>query len=151
MEQTMDLARLTLSKLSGEHFLKVDAADSVSQVVDKLRDHQCAAAVFSVGEKWQVVSAEILPWLLLKGSEALQEPVSAVGQPLPTLNPHDGLDRLKEALGQSAWVATVAEGVPVSLLSWASWARFTARHRVASPYLFSPEWGRIPASVAQVK
>jgi len=151
MEQTMDLARLTLSKLSGEHFLRVDSADSIAKVVDKLRDHQCAAAVFSVGDSWQVVSAEILPLLLLKGPEALQEPVSAVGQPLPTLKPQDGLERLKEALGQSAWAATVADGNPVSLLSWASWARFTARYRVASPYLFSPEWGRVPASVAQVK
>jgi hypothetical protein len=150
MEQTLDLAKLTLGQLTGEHFLRVDASETLGQVVDKLRDHQCAAAIYPEGNEWRVVSAEILPELLLKGPETLQQPVSALAQPLHTLSLQDSLAHLHAALGRSTWVGAVREGVVVSLLHWTSWARFTARRRVASPYIFSPEWGRNEAPLAKV-
>ena len=150
MEQTLDLARLTVGQLTGEHFLRVEANETLGQVVDKLRDHQCAAAIYAEGNEWRVVSAEILPELLLKGPEALQQPVSALAQPLPTLTRQDSLTQLHTALGRSTWVGSVHDGAIVSLLHWTSWARFTALHRVARPYVFSPEWGRNEAPLTKV-
>ena len=141
MEQNLDLSKLTLGQITGEHFLRIGADESLAQVVDKLRDHQCAAAVYSDNGAWRVVSAEILPELLLKGPDALQQPVSALAQTLTTLAMGDSLAKLSEALHKSTWVGAVEGNEVKSLLHWTSWARFTAGHRVAKPYLFSPEWG----------
>lgn len=141
MEQNLDLSKLTLGKIAGEHFLRVTADESLAQVVDKLRDHQCAAAVFNHDGDWRVVSAELLPELLLKGPDALQQPVSALAQTLITLALSDSLANLADALQKSSWVAALDGTEIKSLLNWTSWARFTAGHRVAKPYLFSPEWG----------
>ncbi|MBS2039809.1 hypothetical protein JST97_32795 [bacterium] len=141
MEQNLDLAKLTLGQIAGEHFLRVQADESLAQVVDKLRDHQCAAAIYSDNGQWKVVSAELLPELLLKGPDALQQPVSALAQPLATLACNEPLSKLSGALEKNTWVGAVDGTEVKSLLHWTSWARFTARRRVAKPYLFSPEWG----------
>ncbi|MBX3167832.1 MAG: hypothetical protein KF760_10490 [Candidatus Eremiobacteraeota bacterium] len=151
MEQNLDLSKWTLGEIAGEHFLRVTADESLAQVVDKLRDHQCAAAIYSDNGAWRVVSAEILPELLLKGPDALQQPVSALAQPLMTLASSDSLSKLSEALQKNTWVGACHGGEVKSLLHWTSWARFTATHRVAKPYLFSPEWGSDQkASLAKV-
>jgi hypothetical protein len=151
MEQNLDLAKVTLGQIAGEHFLRVQADESLAQVVDKLRDHQCAAAVYCDNGQWKVVAAEILPELLLKGPDALQQPVSALAQPLAILALGDHADKLKTALDKNTWVGA-ADGAEVkSLFHWTSWARFTARRRVAKPYLFSPEWAsNQKASLANV-
>lgn len=141
MEQNLDLSKMTLGQISGEHFLRVTAEETLAQVVDKLRDHKCAAAIYSDGESWRVVSADLLPELLLKGPDALQQPVSALAQPLTTLTVQDSLAKLSEALGKSTWVGALDREQVASLLDWTSWARFTAGQRVAKSYLFSPEWG----------
>ncbi|MBN9415553.1 hypothetical protein ABS71_09370 [bacterium SCN 62-11] len=141
MEQNLDLSKLTLGQISGEHFLRVAADESLAQVVDKLRDHRCAAAVYNDNGSWRVVSADVLPELLLKGPEALQQPVSALAQPLTTLAVGDSLNKLSDALHKSTWVGALEGNEITSLLHWTSWARFTAGQRVAKPYLFSPEWG----------
>lgn len=151
MEQNLDLAKVTLGQIAGEHFLRVQADESLAQVVDKLRDHQCAAAIYSDNGQWKVVSAEILPELLLKGPDALQQPVSALAQPLLTLASSEPLSKLAGALEKHTWVAAIEGSEVKSLLHWTSWARFTARRRVAKPYLFSPEWGsNQKASLANV-
>ena len=143
MEQTLD-------QVMGEHFLRVEASESLAQVVDKLRDFECVAAVYSDGDDWKMVSAEILPDLLLKGGELLQQPVSALAQSLHTISPKAPVSGLHRALGQKSWVGYQKGGELVGLFNWASWARYTAAHRVASPYLFSPEWGREEAPLAKV-
>lgn len=148
MEQ--NLAKLTLGQITGEHFLRVEEGLTLAQVVGKLRDHQCAAAVYQEGDQWRVISADILPELLLRGTDLLQQPVSALAQPLTTLKASEPVEQLRSALNQSTWVGAVHEGTLVSLLHWTSWARFTAHRRVASPYLFSPEWGRNVVSMANV-
>ena len=150
MVQTTDLGKLTLKEIAGEHFLTVEASDTLAQVFDKLRDHQSAAAVFRQGEEWRVIAAEILPEVLLKGPEALQQPASALGQPLALLSLSDSLHQLQQALNQNTWVAAMGEGKPARLLHWTSWARYAARRRVAGSYQFSPEWGRQEAPVAKV-
>lgn len=151
MEQNLDLSKLTLGAIAGEHFLRVSAEESLAQVVDKLRDHQCAAAIYSDNGTWRVVSAEILPELLLKGSDALQQPVSALAQTLTTLAISESPAKLLEALQKNTWVGATEGGEVQSMLHWTSWARFTAARRVAKPYLFSPEWGsNQKASLAKV-
>ena len=151
MEQNLDLSKWTVGQIAGEHFLRVAADENLAQVVDKLRDHQCAAAVYSDNGAWRVVSAEILPELLLKGPDALQQPVSALAQPLATLAVGDSLAKLSDALHKSTWVGAIEGSEVKSMLHWTSWARFTAGHRVAKPYLFSPEWGsNQKASLAKV-
>jgi len=145
MEQTL------VGQVAGEHFLRVQADESLAQVVDKLRDHQCAAAIYNDGGEWRVVSAQLLPELLLQGAEALQQPISALAQPLTTLSTQESLPKLAEALQKSTWVGALKDGQVVNLLHWTSWARFTASHRVATPYLFSPEWGsNLKANLAKV-
>ncbi|MFN8610083.1 MAG: hypothetical protein U0931_21250 [Vulcanimicrobiota bacterium] len=141
MEQNLDLAKVTLGQIAGEHFLRVQADESLAQVVDKLRDHRCAAAIYSENGQWKVVSAEILPELLLKGPDALQQPVSALAQTLLTLAGSEPASKLSAALEKNTWVGATDGSEVKSLLHWTSWARFTARRRVAKPYLFSPEWG----------
>jgi len=140
-----------VGQVAGEHFLRVQADESLAQVIDKLRDHQCAAAIYSDGGEWRVVSAQLLPELLLKGAEALQQPISALAQPLTMLSTQDPLAKLAEALQKCTWVGAADGGEIKSLLDWTSWARFTACHRVAKPYLFSPEWGsNLKATLAKV-
>lgn len=151
MEQNLDLARMTMKAISGEHFLRVQADFSLAQVVDLLRDHQCRAAVFAEGERWKVVTAEILPALLLQGPQALQQPVAAVAQSLVTLSLADPLSKLPALLEKNTWVGVVDGTELKTVLHWTSWARFTAGNRVARPYLVSPEWGsNQKASLARV-
>lgn len=150
MEQTLDLARMTLDSISGEHFLTVEASDSLATVMDRLRDHQCAAAIYPDGSNWCVVSAEVLPDVLCKGPAALHEPVSSVAQTLLVLSASDMLPALTQALHSHTWVGVLRDGRVVNLLHWTSWARFTAQRRVAGAYRFSPEWGRTDIPMAKV-
>ena len=150
MEQTLDLAKLNLGEITGEHFLRVEASETLAQVIDKLRDHQCAAAIFAEGGQWRVISADLLPEWLLQGQESLQKEVSTVAEPLTTLSSQDSLAKLQAALTSHTWVGAVSQGDVVSMLHWTSWARFTAQRRVTSPYVFAPEWGHKEAPLARV-
>lgn len=151
MEQTLDLTKLTLGQLMGEHFLVVDASESVAQVVDKLRDHQSSAAVYQVEGEWRVLSAELLPELILKGTAALQQPVSSCNQVVPILKSSDSLEKLQLGLQKHAWVGVVSGDKMDRMLNWSSWMRFSAQERLARPYLFSPEWGRLDSPAVQVQ
>lgn len=142
MEQTLDLAQLSLEHVGGEHFLQVEAGDTLASVLDRLRDHQCVAAVYGDGASFQVLGPDVIPELICKGPEALSQPISSLAQPLLVLAHSEPVSALSKALQSHAWIGVVRDGKLCSLLDWSSWARFTAQRRLASAYRFSPEWGR---------
>ena len=140
----------TTGKIRGEHFLTLETGLSVAQVMDKLRDHKSVVAVFAHEGSWRILSGEVLPELLLKGAEALQQPALELAQPLQTLPATSSLDDLREQLKQHSWVGVTDGAKLLQMLNWTSWARFASQHRLTSAYQFSPEWGRNDSSVAKV-
>jgi hypothetical protein len=96
-----------------------------------------------------VLSADLLPDLLLRGSDALTAPVSSFQQKLGRLQRSEASLALLEALGKFAWVGIWQADKLVEVANWSSWARFTSHHRLTRPYLFSPEWGRNDAVPAR--
>ena len=140
----------SLAGVQGEHYLVVEAELSVGQVLERMRDHRCQAAIFQQDGAWKVFSAQGLAQLLLTGPEALKAPVSSQGQPVHRLAEGSAVGELGAALRNHAWVA-VGSDQPAAVFNWSSWARYCARYQIAQDYTFSPESGRADATPAAVK
>lgn len=134
------LVQHTLNSLHGEHFLRVEAAETMGSVFDRLRDHRCAAAVFLDNDQWRVVSARQLPAVLLEG--ALGDTVSQHSEALDFASGDEVAERLPARLEEHGWVAVLHGDAPGLLLNWISYARFLAQESLAAPFTFSPEWER---------
>lgn len=126
----------------GEHFLLVEAGLELGSLVNKLRDHQCQAAVWLEQGQWKRLSAEVLPQILLQGGEGLRESANTVGASLKTLPMGTPLDEIRQGLEQEGWVGLTCDGQLVELVNWASWVRHAARHRLGMATSFSPEAAR---------
>lgn len=138
----------SLAEMTGEHFLVLKEPSTLAAALDKLRDHQCSAAIWLEDGTWKLLTAKVLPRVLLQGNEALQAAARSVAEPLHILPLDSSLQSVQDALKSFGWVALGDQGHIQQLVNWASWARFAARHRLAGPYLFSPETGRNDVPVA---
>ncbi|MBT9586641.1 hypothetical protein IV102_25080 [bacterium] len=100
--------------------MQTNAGERLASAAAKLRDHACAALVYQEDEEWRVMPAETLSWLLLMRPEILEQPVSALAQPLKTMSDQDSPATLHWALQAHPWVGVVSEGHLHSLHQWAS-------------------------------